>query len=234
MGKSSLFAFTFYFLISLVASQNSDIKNRTLNYKHDGNIYIIEEKMNHINVTIKKNIKCKEEPCDFPIINLIEIKKERDYQNLKLVLDEIFNRTKIMEKSVVAEDLSDKQNEKIFSVFINNNITSKLEYKIINDLDSYHYKYLKRGYIYEKIGWHCYTICAGCKPSSGYSINIPKVEINGYSAIVYVKEGSPRGGVCAVLTYPIVKIKFNKKPTNITIINYANGQEYNKINLINY
>ena len=144
MGKESLIILTFYILLSLVVSQNSDIKNRTLNYEHDGKIYSIEEKMNQISVTIKDKLKCKEEPCGF---DLIEIKKEADYQELKLVLDEIFNKTKNMEKSVTAEDLSDKLNEKIFSVFISNNITSKLEYKIINDLgDSYSNKYEKRGY----------------------------------------------------------------------------------------
>jgi len=184
--------FTFYILLSLVVSQNSDIKNRTLNYEHDGKIYSIEEKMNQISVTIKDKLKCKEELCDF---HLIEIKKEADYQELKLVLDEIFNKTKNMEKSVTTEELSDKLNEKIFTVFISNNITSKLEYKIIDDLgDNYSSKYEKRGYIYEKIGWHCYTICAGDKPSSGYSLFISKVEIKGYSVMVYVREGPSPGG----------------------------------------
>ena len=231
MEKAILITLTFYILLILVSSQNSDIKNRILNYEYDKKIYSIEEKMNQISVTIKDKIKCEEEPCDFPIIDLIEIKNEKDYQDLELILDEIFNKTEILEKSVTAEDLSDKLNAKIFTVFVSNNVTSKLEYKIINDMDdSYSTKYGKRGYIYEKIGWHCYTICAGQKPSSGNFLSISKVEIKGYSVIVYVREGLYRGGKAAVLTYPKIRIKFKKKPTNITIINLVNRQEYPRIN----
>ena len=229
MGKINLITiiFTFCILISLVASQNSDIKNRTLNYNLGQKIYSIEEKMNHISVTIKKNIDCLVEPCDYPVTDVIEIDKEKDSQNLKLVLDEIFNKTKITEKSVTDGDLSDQQIAKIFTVFESNNITSRLKYVIVKDNNDYTPS--KRGYIYQNMKWHYYTIYAGQMPSSGYSIDIAKVDIRGYSVIVYIRETSGIGGKLAVLTYPRIKIKFNYKPANITFINMINKQEYPKL-----
>jgi len=229
MGKINLITiiFTFCILISLVASQNSDIKNRTLNYNLGQKIYSIEEKMNHISVTIKKNIDCLVEPCDYPVTDVIEIDKEKDSQNLKLVLDEIFNKTKITEKSVTDGDLSDQQIAKIFTVFESINITSRLKYVIVKDNKDYTPS--NRGYIYQNMKWHYYTIFAGQKPSSGYSIDITKVDIRGYSVIVYVRESSSGGGKLAVLTYPRIKIKFNYKPANITFINMINKQEYPKL-----
>jgi len=229
MEKINIITFTFYVLIGLISSQISDMKNRTLDYYLDEKIYSIEEKENHINIAIKKIIDCTIEPCNFPIIELFEIKNEKDYQNLKLVLDEIFNKTKIMKKSVIDEDLSDQQIKKIFTVFENNNITSKLNYTIIDDIAHYHVV-SKRGYIYQRMKWHYYTICSGAQASSGYFIDINRVEIRGYSVIVYVKEYVASGGKTDALTYPKVKIRFNKKPTKITFINFYNGQEYPRIN----
>ena len=229
MEKINLITFTFYVLIGLIVSQISDMKNRTLDYYLDEKIYSIEEKENHINIAIKKIIDCKIEPCDFPIIQLFEIKNEKDYKNLKLVLDEIFNKTKIMKKSVIDEDLSAQQIQKIFTVFENNNITSKLNYTIIDDIAHYH-DFSERGYTYQRMKWHYYTICSGIKASGGNSIDIKGVKIRGYSVIVFVKEYMASGGKTAALTYPKVKIRFNKKPTKITFINFDNGQEYPRIN----
>ena len=84
MEKINLITFTFYVLIGLISSQISDMKNRTLDYYLDEKIYSIEEIMNHINIAIKKKIDCLIEPCDFPIIELFEIKNEKDYKILNL------------------------------------------------------------------------------------------------------------------------------------------------------
>ena len=219
MGKANLISLTLCILLCLADSQDSDTKNRTLNYYLDGIIiYSIEESMNHINIVVKEKVDCIMEPCIFPIIGQVEIVKEKEYQNLKLVLDEIFNKSEIFEKSVTDEDLSDKQAEKIFTVLVNNNITTKLEYNIVDNLGVYYNMYPERGYYYQSSKWQTYTISAGRKPTSGYSINIKNVKIKGHSVIVYVKEYEPNGPANDVLTYPIVRIRFNINPTNITII----------------
>ena len=56
MEKINLITFTFYVLIGLISSQISDMKNRNLDYYLDEKIYSIEEKMNHINIAIKKKL----------------------------------------------------------------------------------------------------------------------------------------------------------------------------------
>ena len=229
MEKIKLIALTFFILINLVSSQDSESKNRTLNYYLDGLVYSIEENMDHIKVVVKEKVDCVMEPCIFPIISLTEIVKEKEYQSLKLVLDEIFNKTKVNEKSVIDDDLSDEQVEKIFTVLVNNNMTSKLEYTIINNLGLHYNMYSERGYYYQNARWQTYTISAGRKPTSGFSISIKNVKIKGHSATVYVKEYEPHGPSDDVLTYPIVRIRFNIAPTSITIINSDNGKIYPKI-----
>ena len=229
MEKVKLITLTFFILINLVSSQDSEAKNRTLNYYLDGLVYSIEENMDHIKVVVKEKVDCVMAPCIFPIIGLTEIVKEKEYESLKLVLDEIFNKTKVNEKSVIDDDLSDEQVEKIFTVLVNNNMTSKLEYTIINNLGLHYNMYSERGYYYQNARWQTYTISAGRKPTSGFSINIKNVKIKGHSATVYVKEYEPHGPSDDVLTYPIVRIRFNIAPTSITIINSDNGEIYPKI-----
>jgi hypothetical protein len=230
MGKVKLILLTFFIFISLVSSQESESKNRKLNYYLDGIlVYSIEEKMGHINIVIKEKVDCVMAPCIFPVIGSTEIVKEKEYESLKSVLDEIFNKTKVNEKSVTDDDLSDEQVEKIFKVLTNNNMTSKLEYHIVNNLGMHYNMYSERGYYYQNARWQTYTISAGRKPTSGFSINIKSVKIKWHSATVYVKEYEPNGPSDDVLTYPIVRIRFNINPSSITIINSDNGKIYPKI-----
>jgi len=229
MEKIKLIILIFCILISLVSSQESDSKNRTLNYYLDGLIYSIEEKMDHIKIVVKEKVDCIMAPCIYPVIGSTEIVKEKEQENLKFVLDEIFNKAEVNEKTVIDDDLSDEQVEKIFEVLINNNMTSKLEYNVIDNLSVHYNLYPEMGYYYQNGRWQTYTISAGRKPTSGYSINIKKVKIKGHSATVYVKEYEPHGPSDDVLTYPIVRIKFNINPSSITIINSDNGKIYPKI-----
>ena len=229
MEKVKLITLTFFILINLVSSQDSESKNRTLNYYLDGLVYSIEENMDHIKIIVKEKVDCVMEPCIFPVIGLTEIVKEKEYESLKFVLDEIFNKTKVNEKSVIDEDLSDEQVDKIFTVLINNNMTYKLEYNIVNNLGMHYNMYSERGYYYQNARWQTYTISAGRKPTSGFSINIKSVKVKGHSVTVYVKENEPHGASDDVLTYPIVRIRFNIAPTSITIINSDNGEIYPKI-----
>jgi len=229
MEKVKLITFTFFILINLVSSQDSESKNRTLNYYLDGLVYSIEENMDHIKVVVKEKVDCIMAPCIFPIIGSTEIVNEKEYESLKFVLDEIFNKSKVNEKSVIDEDLSDEQVEKIFTVLVNNNMTSKLEYTIVNNLGVHYNMYSERGYYYQSARWQTYTISAGRKPTTGFSINIKNVKIKGHSATVYVKEYESKGANDDILTYPIVRIRFNIAPTSITIVNSDNGQIYPKI-----
>ena len=229
MGKVELISLTLFILISLASSQDSESKNRTLNYYLDGLVYSIEETMDHINIVVKEKVDCVMAPCIFPVIGLTEIVKEKEYESLKFVLDEIFNKTKVNEKSVIDEDLSDEQVDKIFTVLINNNMTYKLEYNIVNNLGMHYNMYSERGYYYQNARWQTYTISAGRKPTSGFSINIKSVKVKGHSVTVYVKENEPNGPSDDVLTYPIVRIRFNINPSSITIINSDNGKIYPKI-----
>ena len=51
------------------------------------------------------------------------------------------------------------------------------------------------------------------KPSTRYSIDVKDVKIEGDKVTIYVTEKSPKKdeGQDAVLTHPIVQVKFNKK-----------------------
>ena len=93
MGKVELISLTLFILISLASSQDSESKNRTLNYYLDGLVYSIEESMDHINIVVKEKVDCVMAPCIFPVIGLTEIVKEKEYESLKFVLDEIFNKS---------------------------------------------------------------------------------------------------------------------------------------------
>ena len=60
-------------------------------------------------------------------------------------------------------------------------------------------------------------------------IEVEKVFDDYNDGVRYVKESKPTGGAITVLTYPIVRIRFNINPSSITIINSDNGKIYPKI-----
>ena len=224
--------------IVLAYSQNSDDnnENRTLNYYlDDGKIYSIEEKQSYFNVIIKEIIFCIKAPCIPPIIDTISIRKEEDCKALNLLFEQIFKNSNLKEISIYEEEqLTKDQIDTIFKIFESNNIISKLEYKIINNLEYYNKIYSEKGFSYKMENDSViYTVAMGRKPSSGYYIDVKKIKIKGNSVIIFIKETSPgkNEGVDDVLTYPIVQVKFNKLPTKITVINYDTNENYSLVYL---
>ena len=68
----------------------------------------------------------------------------------------------------------------------------------------------------------------GERPTGGYSINIRKIKIKESSVTIYVTEKTPFEGeiVTEAITYPIIKLKFNKVPFNEEIINSDTDETY--------
>ena len=235
MTKSILIFSTFLILVFSQNSENDNNVSRTLNYYLDGKIYSIEEKNNYFNIVIKEQVVCVMEPCIPPIIDTMSINKEEDWKALKLLFEEIFKNSNLNEKSIYdGELLTNEQKDIIFKILENNNIISKLEYKIINNLSCYNQKYSQKGFSYEtKNDSVIYTVAMGEKTTGGYSIDVKKVKIKGNSAIIYVREKIPGENevVTDAFTYPIVQVKFNKFPTKITVLNYDTNETYSLVNL---
>ena len=235
MTKLILIFSTFLILVSSQNSENNNNVSRTLNYYLDGKIYSIEEKNNYFNIVIKEQVVCVMEPCIPPIIDTMSINKEEDCKALKLLFEEIFKNSNLKEKSIYdGELLTNEQIDIIFKILENNNIISKLEYKIINNLSSYNQKYSQKGFSYETENDSViYTVAMGEKTTGGYSIDVKKVKIKGNSAIIYVREKIPGENevVTDAFTYPIVQVKFNKFPTKITVLNYDTNETYSLIYL---
>ena len=234
ISKLILLITTFLSLAYSQSSENNN-ENRTLNYYLDGKIYSIEEKQSYFNVIIKEIIFCINAPCILPIIDTISISKEEDSKALNLLFEQIFKNSNLKEISIYEEEqLTKDQIDTIFKIFESNNIISKLEYKIINNLDYYNKIYSEKGFSYKMENDSViYTVAMGRKPSSGYSIDVKKIKIKGNSVIIFIKETSPEKnkGVDDVLTYPIVQVKFNKLPTKITVINYETNENYSLVYL---
>ena len=235
MTKSILIFSTFLILVFSQNSENDNNVSRILNYYLDGKIYSIEEKNNYFNIVIKEQVVCVMEPCIPPIIDTMSINKEEDCKALKLLFEEIFKNSNLNEKSIYdGELLTNEQKDIIFKILESNNIISKLEYKIINNLSSYNQKYSQKGFSYEtKNDSVIYTVAMGEKTTGGYSIDVKKVKIKGNSAIIYVREKIPGENevVTDAFTYPIVQVKFNKFPTKITVLNYDTNETYSLVNL---
>ena len=235
MTKLILIFSTFLILVCSQNSENNNKVSRTLNYYLDGKIYSIEEKNNYFNIVIKEQVVCVMEPCIPPIIDTISIRKEEDCKALKLLFEEIFKNSNLKEKSIYdGEILTNEQIDIIFKILENNNIISKLEYKIINNLSSYNQKYSQKGFSYETENDSViYTVAMGEKTTGGYSIDVKKVKIKGNSAIIYVREKIPgeNEAVTDAFTYPIVQVKFNKFPTKITVLNYDTNETYSLVYL---
>ena len=224
MAKLKSIILIFSVLIISVLSQSSTNKNRTLNYLLNGLIFSIVEKENYFDIVTKQQIYCIKAPCIPPVLNTISVKKEEDIKILKSLFSEIFNETKVTEKPLTDDDLTNEQIDKIFKVFENNNISQALKYKIIKGLGYYDSNYSKRGFYTEGNGLN-YTIASGQRPSGGYSIEVNKVKIKGTQATIYVKESKPSGGSITVITYPITRVVFNIIPSSVTVVNYDNMNE---------
>ena len=73
----------------------------------------------------------------------------------------------------------------------------------------------------------------GTQPHYGYSIDVSKVEINDNSVTIYVEEKTPIPGALygQVITYPIVKVKFNKQPNQVSVLNSNTHEKYPEIKI---
>ena len=226
----------FFFIISIVSivTQYSSNKYLTLHYYHtDYRVYSIVKEEIKFKILTQLPINCLRAPCPFPVLNEKTIDDGEDYAKLEALFNEIFKDSELKEK-VANEVLTSQQLEVIFNIFENNNITLELKYEIINKNDFYSKQYNKRGYYNEKVeDTLICTIAMGEKTSGGYSIEIQKVKIKGNSVTIYVNEQIPKPGsvVTDAITYPIVKIKFNKVPDKIEVINNETGEKFKRISL---
>ena len=226
--KSNIFIIVYLLLniFSIVTSSTDD--TRSLDYYFKNKIYSIEENENNYKVVFKEIIFCFVSPCDPLIIDTISIEDLDDIRILKALFDKIFMDSEIKLKRVVVQELSDKQIEIISDLLERNHILNRLEYEIINGLSQHDKKYTSRGVYYEKVkDGFLYTIGMGQQPSSGYSIDIQKIKIKGKAVTIYVNEKKPGNdeGADMVITYPIVQIKFNLFPSQVTVLNYENGKQ---------
>ena len=63
------------------------------------------------------------------------------------------------------------------------------------------------------------TVASGMRSSGGYGIGVDRVDIRDEEVHIYVKESGPGKdeAVTMALTYPTVRVKFNKMPKKITV-----------------
>ena len=224
----------FFFAISIlsIVTQHSNHTNLTLYYYHtDGKLYSIVKEENKYRILTELVISCLRAPCLFPILNDKVIDDEQDHEKLETLFYEIFKDSESNSK-IANEELTSGQLDIIFDIFENNDIFLEIKYEIMNR-NGYNFKqYNERGYYYEKVNDSViYTIAMGEKPSGGCIIQIQKVKTKGNSVIIYVNEILPKPGdiVTAAITYPIAKIKFNKEPDEIEVVNNETGEKFKKI-----
>ena len=208
--------------------KSKDNSKRTLNYypeQYDTIFYSIVEKSNYFHILEKQRVMCVRSPCN-PITKVTkEIKDKDEIRNLTILFDELFNRTQTKEKTIKENELTYEQKEIINTIFKNHEINiTQIRYEILNDTSQYDSKYSKRGYYIEKMNDTdsvILTIAMGMKNSGGYSIRIKSFSIYSGYVDIEVEETSPESGhiVTQAVTYPCVKIKFDKKPDIIHIIN---------------
>ena len=214
-------------------NNQSEKLDRTLNYLLENKIYSFIENNNNYKIIIKEKINCINDTCDSKIVDEKEINDEEDCHVVKHLLDEFFKGTNLKEKTVNDNNLTAEQIEKIKEILEDNNIISNLEYEIIKE-NSYNYSYSKRGYSVEKENDSIiYTIAMGTQPNNGYSIGVSNVEINDNSVTIYVEEKTPIPGALygQVITYPIVKVKFNKQPNQVSVLNSNTHEKYPEIKI---
>ena len=224
----------FFFAISIVftVTQYSNDTNLTLNYYHtDHRVYSIVKEEKIFKILTKLRISCLRAPCNFPVLNIKTVDDEKDSEKLETIFYEIFKDSDIYVK-IANDELTSEQLKIIFDIFENNNIYLEIKYEIMNRNEFYLKQYNERGYSCEKLNdtLIC-TIAMGEKRSGGFFIEIKKVKIKGNSVIIYVNEILPKPGdaVTDAITYPIAKIKFNKEPDEIEVVNNETGEKFKRI-----
>ena len=224
----------FFFAISIlsIVTQHSNHTNLTLYYYHtDGKLYSIVKEENKFKILTKLRISCLRAPCNFPVLNIKEIMDEEDCEKLENIFYEIFKDSDINVR-IANDELRFEQLDSIFDIFENNNIYLEIKYEIMNRNGFNFKQYNERGYYYEKVNDSLIcTIAMGKKPNGGCFIEIQKVKIKGNSVIIYVNEILPKADVAvtAAITYPIAKIKFNKEPEEIEVLNNETGEKFKRI-----
>ena len=222
---------TFVIVIIVVSKKNKN--KRTLDYMNYNYIYSMIENKNNYEIVIKNQPKCNRTPCDPNIIETIKINDKEACDILKSLFDEIFKDIIEKEKRVNDENLTEDQLESILDILEKYANFSQLKYEIIKD-DGDYYDSTERGYSYIiQNETAIYTISLGEKPNSGYTIDISKVEINGNSAKIYIKEGTPDKGkiYSDVIVYPKIQVKFNKIPEYVYIINEKTGDIFPEVKI---
>ena len=221
-------------IISIISQNSNNSTNiRTLNYYLDNKVYSIIDNEGIFTIQIKQVIYCIKAPCIFPIVDETKINKEDDCNDIKKLLDNIFDDPNIKEKTIFDKDLTEEELEVLLNILEKNLNISILRYTIINNRNNYQIKYKERGYFYKKENESIiYTIAMGEKLSGGYSIGIKKVKIKANSVIIYVYEKTPGKNepVTDAFTYPKVQIKFNHEPESISIINYETNESFPELN----
>ena len=220
--------------------KTKDNSKRTLNYypeQYGTTFYSIVEKSNLFQILEKQIVWCVRSPCN-PIIKVTkEIKDKDEIKNLTILFDELFNSTETKEKNIMENELTNEQKEIINIIFKKHEINiTQIRYEILNDTSQYDSKYSKRGYYFEKMNDTdsvILTIAMGMKNSGGYSIRINNLFIYSGHADIEVEEASPESGqiVTQVVTYPCVKIKFNKKPDIIYITNTKTHEIFEEVEI---
>ena len=224
----------FFFVISIVSivPQYSSHTNLTIYYYHtDHKLYSIVKEENKFKILTELVISCFRAPCNFPVLNIKEVEDEEDCEKLETIFYEVFKDSEFDVK-IANDELTSEQLDVIFDIFENNNIFLEIKYEIMNRNGFNFKQYNERGYYYEKVNETLIcTIAMGEKRSGGYFIEIQKVKIKGNSAEIYVNEILPKPDdiVTDVITYPIAKIKFNKEPDEIVVINNETGDKFKRI-----
>ena len=234
----ALIAFVIVIVVVVTIKKNN---KRTLNYNDLYKIYSIVENKKNFELLIKTIIFCIKTPCNPPIESTIIINDIEDCDILKSLFDEIFKSNKKKEKTVNDNNLTEEQSEIILDILEKYTNYSRLDYEIIKEKDEnkryFNSTYPKRGYSYK---WEnetvIYTISLGEKPNSGYNIDIPKIDIYGNSAKIYIEEGSPDEDKIYpdIIVYPIIQVKFSKMPINVTVINEETGEIFPKVIIRNW
>ena len=133
--------------------------------------------------------------------------------------------------------LENEQKEIINIIFKKHEINiTQISYEILNDTSQYDINYSKRGYYIEKMNDTdsvILTIAMGMKNTGGYSIRINSLFIYSGHADIEVEESSPESGqiVTQAVTYPCVKVKFNKKPDTIYITNSKSYEVFEEVEI---
>ena len=220
--------------------KSKDNSKRTLNYypeQYDMKFYSIVEKSNFFQILEKQRVWCVKSPCNPIIKDTKEIKDKDEIKNLTILFDELFNSTETKEKAIRDNELTNEQKEIINIIFKKHEINiTQISYEILNDTSQYDINYSKRGYYIEKMNDTdsvILTIAMGMKNTGGYSIRINSLFIYSGHADIEVEESSPESGqiVTQAVTYPCVKVKFNKKPDTIYITNSKSYEVFEEVEI---